>query len=230
MNPMKRTLSILALSAASAGATVTINGEFGQLRNSSGDPIISTTTLWVLIVDTNNDDALPGGLGLNSSLDAGSDSIQAFADFNGLTINEGMNIGGDKVVKYGTFNDPDGVAVFSVNFNLTTLGLTAGQSYGFYWFPGVNTVTRLIPDTDFQIGGINEEAAYTGAGDGSKLGTVLPADGKLVATAVGDEYVGGNLTAASGRFSAIDATAIPEAGSFTLGLLGLAGLLRRNRK
>ena len=108
MKPLAITFCLSAASLAPMWASITINTEFGQLRNAS-DAVITGLTTYAIVYDTNNDSSMPGGLGVNDSLTVG-DSAMAFAAFAGKTLSQGLTIGGDTVVKWGTFKDAEGVA------------------------------------------------------------------------------------------------------------------------
>jgi hypothetical protein len=194
----------LTLLAARCYAAVTINGEFGGLRDASNSLITNTDTLWAIIYDKNGDDELPGGLGFGESLEL-PDSTDAFSDFAGKTIEEGTMIDGDQVIAVGSFNDPDGVAVTPLNFapDLASNGLAEGRKYAFYWFPGRAAATNQLPlDATFEIGGLNEIEKYTGTGT-NFIGTEMPDEGAGVTTSLLEIAYGGNLLAA--RFRAIEA-------------------------
>lgn len=225
---MKTSALILLTSfvvSSSLYASITINGEYGKLRDSAGTVIAMNTTLYVIIYDADNDLSLPGGLIVNQSLTE-DDSEAAYAAFAGLSFTPGLSIGGDKVVKTGTFNDADGFAAPLLKTeDFDTIGITAsaGYNYGFYWFPGVST--NEIPDAPFEVGGINETVDYFGTGT-NFIGTVIPADGASVTTNITDTDLGGEVGNTS-RFTAI--SAVPEPGTITLAALSLLGLLRRRR-
>ena len=185
-------------------ASITINSEFGQLRDSDGTVLSSTTTLYAIVYDTDNNSSLPGGLVVNQSLTS-SGSVSAFCSFAGLTLSQGLTIGGDTVVKLGTFNDQDGFidpVLKSGDFTTSGITETTGRNYAIYWFPGVSTA--VIPMSSFEVGGINETVAYTGIGN-NFIGTVIPTDGALVTTAILDTDLGGNVSDPS-RFTAIKTT------------------------
>lgn len=223
MKPIAITLGIAAASIAPLWAAVTISTEFGSLRDASGAVISSTTTLYAIVYDTDNNSSMPGGLGVNESLTVG-DSATAYAAFQGKTLSQGMTIGGDTVVKWGTFNDPDGFAsalLTSADFTASGITETAGYKYGFYWFPGIST--QVIPALLSEIGGINETVAYVNTG--SPIGMQVPSDGATATTSILDSDLGGNVTDTS-RFTAI---AVPEPTTLTLSALATLGLLRRRR-
>ena len=235
MRPFLAAAPVIALLASinPLGATVSINGQVGGLRDSSGVLISSTATLWALVADTNGDQKLPGGLNTNDSLTV-VDSASAYAAFKGLTIGSALTIGGDQVLFTGEFNSPtstNGVAAFKPGlspnppFNPADNGLATGDIYGIYWFPGFDLTNNVLPTTPFQIGGINEITKYVGSGS-NFIGMKMPSDGANVTTGVLDAniYPAGALP--TSRFTAIDA--IPEPSGGLLSLLGLA-LLRRRR-
>lgn len=219
MKPIAIILGIAAASIAPLWA-VTINTEFGSLRDASGAVISSTTTLYAIVFDTDNNSSLPGGLGVNESLTVG-DSATAYAAFQGKTLSQGLKIGGDTVIQWGTFDDPEGLGfAFPV---LTTAdfadsGITAGTKYGFYWFPGIDT--SAIPTTLSAIGGINETVNYYNAGSLGYIGMQVPNASDTVTTAIYDSTLG------TSRFTAI---AVPEPTTLTLSALATLGLLRRRR-
>ena len=228
-NLTMKSFLLTLVAAVSAGpslfASITINGEYGKLRNGSGSVIAMSTTLYVIIYDADNNQSLPGGLVVNQSL-TGDDSEAAHAAFAGLNLTQGYSIGGDKVVKIGTFNDPDGFAapvLKTEDFDASGVSATAGFNYGFYWFPGISTTS--IPDTLFEVGGINETVDYFGTGS-NFIGTVIPADGNTVTTNITDTDLGGEVGETS-RFTAI--TAVPEPSALSLAALSMLGLMVRRR-
>lgn len=199
-------ISLFAVLAATSPlfATVTINAEFGQLRNSDGIVIATTTTLYAIVYDTDNNSSLPGGLGVNQSL-TGSGSVSAFGSFAGRTLSQGLTIGGDTVVKFGTFNDPDGFTnpvLLTSDFIASGLTEASGRNYAIYWFPGVSTST--IPINAFEVGAINETVDYFGSGS-NFIGTVIPTDGATVTTSILDDDLGGEISNTL-RFTAIKTT------------------------
>lgn len=207
-------------------ASVSIECQFGLLRDSSGAVISSTNMLWAIIYDANNDGQLPGGLGTNESLTA-DDSNSAHSAFLGRTLSQNLEIGGDKVISVGD-ELLDGTAIpYLASVDLAASGLTTGGSYGFYWFPGSTLVDQNLDEEGFQVGGINELLNYYGAGDNAYIGTKIPADGASVATYLLDPSVDGTI--ATGRLTAIDAVPIPEPSATLLGTLAGLLFLRRRR-
>lgn len=206
-------------------ASMTINGEYGKLRSSSGLVITMNTTAYVIIYDADNNQSLPGGLVVNQSLTS-ADSETAHTAFAGLSLSQGLSISGDIVVKTGTFNDVDGFAapqLTTQDFDSIGVNATAGFNYGFYWFPGIST--HQIPATSFEVGGINETIDHFGTGT-NFIGTVIPADGNVVTTNITDTDLGGKVSDTS-RFTAI--SAVPEPATLLLATLSLLGLMRRHR-
>ena len=225
---MKSIATLLActlVTLAPVAATVTINGEFGMLRDSDGDILANTATLWAIIYDENNDGVLPGGLGLNESLVA-ADSGIAYTAFVGQTLVEDLMIAGDRVIFVGQFNDPDGVAVpVLAGVDLADKGLTALRPYGFYWFPGSTASVQNFDIGGFQIGGINELVNYTDIG--ASIGTQIPLDGATMTTALYDLNINPDTNLPTSRFTAV--AAIPEPSAALLGLAGLLAFVRRRR-
>ena len=210
---------------APVSATVTIECQFGSLRDSSGAVISSTNTLWAIIYDADNDGQLPGGLGTNESLTA-DDSNSAHSAFAGRTLSQNLEIGGDRVIFVGEFND-DLAGPYLDSVDLTASGLAAGRSYGFYWFPGSTLGDQNFEPDGFQVGGINELVNYYGASDAAYIGTQIPTDGASVATYLLDPSLDGTI--ATGRLTAIDAVPIPEPSAALLGTLAGLLFLRRRR-
>jgi len=225
---MKSIAALLActlVTLAPVAATVTINGQYGSLRDSNGDILASTATLWAIIYDQDNSNTLPGGLGLNESLTV-ADAGTAYSAFVGQTLVEDLIIQGDRVIFFGDFNDLDGVAFPTLaGIDLAARGLTTGGRYGFYWFPGSTAGSQNFDIGGFDVGGINELVSYTGAGGGDSIGTEIPNDGATMTTALEAEAIGGPIP--DSRFTAI--AAVPEPSVLLLGLLGLIGFARRRR-
>jgi len=207
-----------------AKATVTVSSNYGQLRDSHGDVIVSTTTMWALIYDENDDGTLPGNLGINDDSLAPTDIAAIIRDFRGVNIAVDQYIGNDRVILMGDFNDSNGIAKpFLDNVDLTARGLTSGRQYGFYFFPDQTTTTQDFTG-DFEVGGINEVTNYFGAGNDAYIGTEIPDDGKTLSTVIIDTNRGGSLS--TDRFTAV---AVPEPSAFLLVTLGSLVLLRRRR-
>jgi hypothetical protein len=227
MKILFKLLPVFAVVSSVAMGSITINAEFGGLRDSSGSVLASQSTLYVIIYDLDNNAAFPGGMGQNGGLVA-FNSASVHTAFNGLTFAPGTSVGGDKVLKVGVFNDPDGAAFPVINdsdFSASGITPATGRSYAFYWFPGLSSVSSSVPTSSFQVGGIQENILYTGTGD-TRMGMTMPADGKLVTTSIMESGLDGNVADVS-RFTAI--TAIPEPSTLVLTLLGSAALLRRRR-
>lgn len=210
-------LTVAVCLATPLFGSISVDMDFGALRDSSGGVISSTATLWAIIYDENGDNSLPGGLGIDESL-VDADAAAAYAAFAGQTLAIDALIEGDRVLDFGVFNDPDALALINISeTDFAGSGLVTGRSYGLYWFPSHSLAT--IPSAPFEIGGLNETTNFTGA-----IGTTIPNDGANLTGGVLDTSFGGGLGTV--RFEAIDA--IPEPSTALLALLGLS-LLRRRR-
>lgn len=217
-------LTSVAVMTATAG--ITINSEFGQLRDADGVVISNSSTLYVLIYDADGNGTLPGGIESNSSLGESNASL-VYEAFSGISFTPGLQIGGDRVFKVGYFNDEEGYSNPVLNqpdFDDSGITLSVGRTYAFYWFPGLTTNT--VPSGSFQVGGINELVSYVGTGS-NFIGMQIPADGSAVTTSILDDDLGGTLLGT--RFTAIEA--VPEPSVFSLVVMaGFGWAMRRSRR
>lgn len=218
------------LSIGSANSqTVTLNTAFGIAFEADGTSPVPDNTLWAMIVD-DGDDVMPGGLEINTSLQATQDESSVDADFGGKTLDIGTTINGDTIFAMGGFN---GSSSFSTQgFNSDEIGLTlgingvdSGEDFGFYWFPGVDYAdgATLIPGLDsYQVGGISES---TGIDSPDPQGMIIPSAGSTINT--GATTSGAEGSVPDSRFTAIT---IPEPSSHLLLLSGIVLLLTRRKR
>ena len=207
-----------------AFATISMNTTFGLCRNLAGAALVPDGTLWVMIVDTNGDNALPQ-LALNSGI---STSLQSPFWYANLSL--GSVVANDTVFAMGSFNGTangfTGADVASVSdLALGTLGLTAGRNFGFYWFPGVTytgPANQVVGWGGGSVGAIN---STTGDANLGYDPMTIPAEGGSTAPGSGSIELGGEQ--ANTKFNAV--AIVPETSTALLGALGALGLLRRRR-
>jgi len=217
-------LLLLAL-GGSAMATVTLNTQFGTAYSSTGTAV-PDGTLWILVVDTNDNNLFGGGnMGLNSSLTA----QQANATFSiGQALSVGSTLGSDTIFAMGGFNGAGtGLGLGATGnglsgLSLGTNGLAAGLDFTFYYFPGVTYNSGGPNLVGTQVGGINRSGADAGA---LLDGMVIPSDGAQTSPGAANSDFGGSVTNA--QFTAVNL--IPEPSTALLGAIGALGLLRRRR-
>ena len=222
-----RLLSLLFLVAAAipAGATVTLNYQFGTCFTSTSTAV-PDGTLWALIGDTNSSGTFTNGFATNASLTG----TQANAVFTtGQLVTTGSVIGGDTVLAVGSFNGAGpGTTADTLILALGVNGAAAGQNFAFYWFPG-STFTTGLNTVGNEIGGINTLLDDIIGGTGPMS---LGADGSTLSVGAATAEAGG-VTSNAG-FTAVSvseftAALIPEPSTALLGALSALGLLRRRR-
>lgn len=212
---------LMMLGIGAASASVTLSTQFGEATNVSG-ALVPDGTLWILVVDTNNDSTFAGGFGLNSSLGVGGANTTFTA---GQSLSIGNVLGGDTIFAMGGFNGnaggTPGLTADTLLLNLGENGLAANRNFAFYWFPGATYAGGNSATIGNQVGGIHQ-----GADAGASLDAmVIPADGNTVAPGAATNEYGGSV--ADSRFQAVQL--IPEPSTALLGAIGALGLLRRRR-
>jgi hypothetical protein len=216
---MKSKLLLAALAASligSAGATITLNTQFGTAFNASGTAV-PAGTLYALVIDTDNNSTFAGGFGLNSSLGAAG-AGSAFSV--GQTLTLGGLLGGDTIFYLGAFDGAgEGITAETIGLSVGVNGVLSGRNFAIYWFPGATLASSTSATIGTQVGGL-----HTGVAEAGLDAMVMPNDGALVA--IGAATVDGGGTLPNSRFTAV---IIPEASTAVLGLLGAVGLFRRRR-
>ncbi|MCW1922094.1 PEP-CTERM sorting domain-containing protein [Luteolibacter arcticus] len=215
---MKSELLLAALAASligSAGATITLNTQFGTAFDSSGNPV-PAGTLYALVADTDNNNVFAGGFGLNSSLTAGG-AASAFT--SGQTLLLGGLLGGDTIFYLGAFDGAgEGITAETIQLALGVNGVAPARRFAFYWFPGATLGSANSATIGTQVGGI-----HTGVAEGGLEGMVFPSDGSLVPIGAATSAAGGTIP--DSRFT----VPVPEPSTAFLSLLGALGLIRRRR-
>jgi hypothetical protein len=226
-------LSIHLLHVGSAFAAVTLNLDFGSLKDSTGDKL-PDSTLVVLIANTDMTlGALPGGL-TDRAVEGGGglDPTLAFEHFKNKQLAVGQTINSDKIIYVGEVNGLNGYGTgyegiaFDNNVEITIgAGVSTGQSFGLYWFPGLTINSNTLGVNSFEIGGFYNSGLNLG-----DIGMEIPGDG--LSTVIQRDSAAAALDGASSdiqpvEFNAINA--IPEPSSLVLTLLGSTALLRRRR-
>lgn len=233
---MKKTISIFffvfASLCAESYAAITLNTFFGIAYDSDGIAPVPDGTLWIMIVDSNGDNVLPGGLDTESSLSLNDDVSEAAADFSNIILELGAIINGDKIFAMGGMNGTATLGQAGISFEEVelTVGLNGelansdiGKSFGFYWFPGIS-YDSVNPNVQmgsvFDVGGIS---VVTNPDTGVDP-MVIPGDGTTINVGATTEEVGGNTSVE--RFTAVQ---IPEPTTLIFALISAAALLRRRR-
>jgi hypothetical protein len=197
----------------------TLNLGFGVAKSNGGTPVVDGT-LWALIVDSNDDSMLPGGLQTDSSLIAPNDFGSIFSDFGGKNILVGETFGGDTVFQIGSFNGTSfygatGYLGDSVILTSDEDGLQVNRKFGFYWFPGIlNYGLNTLPSSVFEVGGVQQLSSDM----------IVPGEGSTVNVAFETEAIGGTVVE-----SRMQAVAVPELHSVVISMLSLVGFLLRRR-
>lgn len=216
---MKSKLLLIAIClTASASAAVSLQGSFGDLRDSSG-AAVSNGTLFIL-VGFPVGPAFSGGLTANSSLTV----VGANAAFTaGQTVSVGSAFGGAGTIFAigGTGGSTAEVVLPGLN---NAGNVASGNSYAIYWFPGALYVSGTSGTIDDQVGGFSSS---TGTSAFSLDGMIIPPNGQDVTQGFGTVSSGGNI--ADSLTNAVNLTVIPEPSAALLGAIGALGLLRRRR-
>lgn len=207
-------LLISTLFANSLYGASSIQLEVGEFQDQLGSTVIVGT--WLLILDTNDNGILPGGLAAspisNGALLPAS-AIDIANDFSGYTLGLG-EIEGDNVISFGSIGDVDlgdGFATALVSF----LDGQEGLAYGIYWVPGLNPGDTLPTSGTFEMGGYFQSTTTAFAA----YGMFAPPAPVSNSPAVFDV----------GSFNAVLVTAVPEPSTLALSALAALGLLRRRR-
>ena len=215
---MKSKIILLALAlTASAGATETIAGNYGDLFTKTGAPV-PNGTLYVLVASSTG--TFPGGFTINNTLDA--TGALTFTQNQVLTL--GATLGGATNTIFGIGGTNASVADGSVSGLALTGNVLVNKNYAVYWFPGSTFTNGDTTGTvGLQVGGYNNTVGVVGILDGM----VIPADSADVAQGFQTVSAGG-LTPNSSTV-AFSTTAVPEPSAALLGAIGALGLLRRRR-
>lgn len=213
---MKSKLLLIAIClTASASAAVSLQGSFGDLRDSSG-AAVSNGTLFILVGFTGP--TFSGGLTANSSLT----EVGANAAFTvGQTVSVGSAFGGAGTIFAigGTGGSTAEVVLPGLN---NAGNVASGNSYAIYWFPGALYVSGTSGTIDDQVGGFSSS---TGTSEFSLDGMIIPPNGQDVTQGFGTVSSGGNI--ANSFTNAVNL--VPEPSAALLGAIGALGLLRRRR-
>ncbi len=226
-------LGLVAL-ASSASAAITINGQYGVAFNVNGTTPVDSGTLWILVVDANNDNYI-AGMSLDSSIAQLAGTAPGLATINstfgGKSISLGSSFGLDTVFALGGFNPQAlgvaGSASTAVSgLTLGTNGLATGLKYGFFFFPGVAYTTQgATYNVGSSVGGVNRTTADVGGGT---AGMIIPANGATPFQGA-STFAGGEIGGSTPDSSYAAVTLIPEPSVALLGAFGALGLLRRRR-
>lgn len=211
------TLVTLLLATAHNHASVTINLDVGELRTSAstGSSLIANDTLWVLVVDTDNNDSIWG-----TSLDSSISGINANSLLSpGQTLDLGTEINGDTIFAMGGLNESNGPGtlysplsgITYIDPGATGNGVAEGLEFAIAWFPGV-TFSGGLPiisgsnphNIGNQVGLFN--VTTNTATEFLAAGMILPPDGTTTARGAASVSFGG--TAPDSLFVAVDL--VPE--------------------
>ncbi|MCW1922095.1 PEP-CTERM sorting domain-containing protein [Luteolibacter arcticus] len=218
---MKSKLLLPAIAASligSAGATITLNTQFGTAFDSSGTPV-PAGTLYALVIDSDNNNTFAGNFGLNSNLGIVGASL-VFTP--GQTLTLGGSLGSDTIFYLGAFDGAaEGITAESIQLTLGVNGVASGRSFAFYWFPGATLGSANSATIGSQIGGLHT----TGTAESGLEAMMIPADGAILAIGAATSDAGGTIP--NEQFTANGW--IPEPSTAFLSLLGALGLFRRRR-
>jgi hypothetical protein len=220
------------VTSACLQAAVTINLTIRGAYDASASNV-AYNTLWAMIIDDGAVDNSLTGISLagtgGSLINNGTPTVFT----SGQTLSVGQSFGSGTVYAMGGFNNNLGVAQASTTHALASLtlgvnGLTAGRSYGIYWFSGATfsgtagdfTTGAHSQAIGSQVGGIVNLANDASATYGNMA---IPTDGSTVSQ--GARSTGVTWTVSD--MSSVNL--IPEPSTFLLASLGVLGLLRRRR-
>jgi len=229
-------IGLIALITYSQGS-VTINLDVGVLRTSAstGSNLVATNTLWVLVVDTDNNSNI-WGTSLNSSISSGTaNSLLSI----GQSIDLGTVINGDTIFAMGGVDGSNGQGtLFSplpgITYSdpgATGNGVGEGLAFAIAWFPGITYTgaSQIISGSNphnigDQVGFFN----VTTNTDTEFLDAdmVLPPDGVNERRGAASVSFGG--TAADSLFHAVDLVPEPST-TLYLTFAFITVLLRRKR-
>lgn len=207
-------LLLSAIFASKLYGASSVQLEVGEFRNVSGVSV--TTGTWFIVLDSNDDGILPGGLAAgptsNGALQSGNATAVASA-FSGASLGLGV-IGDDQIISVGSIGDVD----LGVGYVSSPVNFSNGQeelAYGIYWAPGLNPGDTLPSSGTFQIGGYFNSTATPDA----LYGMFSPP------VSISNEPAVFSVSA----FNAILVTAVPEPSALAFTAVALLGLLRRRR-
>jgi hypothetical protein len=214
------TLAYFTFLSTSAFSASSIELEVGELKDSDGATVTSGT--WVLILDANNDQLLPGNIAATTTSNNAhlllANATAASSDFSGITLNLGQLIGGARIHALGAITDADDED-YGPGFGVSGVTFAAGEeglAYGIYWFPGITQGSTLPTSGTFQVGGFFQSTTGSFAPTGT-FSPPSPLDN------IGTAFD-------SSAFNAITVNAVPEPSTFLLSAFGVLALLRRSRK
>ncbi|MES2996529.1 MAG: hypothetical protein V4733_06940 [Verrucomicrobiota bacterium] len=219
--PVIKTLSLFAATALTASAALTLNYEFAEALTSSST-VVPANTLWALVVDDGNNTF--AGFGGDDSLFEANVTSPGVADTffsENQSIALGGVIGGGTIFALGGFTS-SGATSGQLNLNLGENGLTTGNQFAFYWFPGATFTGGSSETIDDQVGGVHSSSTEGGL---LTSGMVIPGDGTTESVGAFSVSQGGSTPNAA--FTAV--TLIPEPTTALLAAFGALGLLRRCR-
>ncbi|WP_035609648.1 hypothetical protein [Haloferula sp. BvORR071] len=204
-------VAVATLSAARATVTIVFNDPFdygmsSNLANTAG--VVSNGMKYGIIVDTTGNGirgtydplALTQGTSVQlTNLGSGTGDFLILANDLTSDTSQGGNL------FEGDSTTPGGNGgVSGVNFTLGG-GVTTGQTFWLVWFDSVTNKGGSLASAEF----------------------VVPADGQTVEC--DQVFLGVDPVRPATSIAFYEASSIPEASSFILGLLGAFGLLRRRR-
>jgi hypothetical protein len=231
--------SIIALTTLvwSSHGSVTLNLDVGKLTTSAstGSNLVAADTLWVLVVDSDDDNSIWG-----TSLDSGISSATANSLLtDGQSIDLGTVINGDTVFAMGGVNESNGPGTLysplpGITYDdpgATGNGVDNGRAFAIAWFPGIiyTGASQIISGSNpHNIGNqvglfnvtTNTDPAFLDAG------MILPPDGIVDSRGAASESFGG--TAPDSLFVAVDLVPEPST-TLYLAAAVFSFLLRRRR-
>ena len=192
---------LIFVHATYAGSTVLY--QFVKLRDASG-LTVTTDCLWALVAASPGE-PLPGGLEQDSSLTE-EDITIARAAFGGANITPGSNIGSAVIIATGLLDEAEiNETIVLTDQDYETI--QPGSLIGLYWFPGIQSTTSELPESNFSIGGFQETAADESLN--ADIGMVVPNEGQTLTCPYFDSSFYNDSTFPPERFTAIN---VPPSG------------------
>ncbi len=214
MKALIKSLLLLIASTSCSLAASSFQYEYSQMNDVNGVPIPIDTGTFIIVLDNDKNQILPGGITYQSNVFQSATAANASAlasAFGGVTLAIDANVGGNRIIEIRTFN------------NISSLGEASGivsqpdnnldnVRYGIYWFPQFLPGQTIPAGSAFQVGAVVDGTILTRF---RETGFTTPPDNS------------------SGVFSLslfnVNAIVVPEPSSLLLSSLAFGGLFIRRR-